>query len=102
MLPPEIGTRICDLKEWDSVVTEDEIYSLNDLDEFINTDFNSIFHNMKRKSEPQLQPTSATEKRERTADLVSAESQSKRRKLETGALYGFIPSVCNISLFKTL
>ena len=90
------GTRICDLKEWDSVVIQDEIYSLNDLDEFVNTDFNSIFHNMERKSEPQLQPT---EKRERTADSVS-ESQSKRRKLETGALYRFIPKVNSCSTIR--
>jgi hypothetical protein len=99
--PPEVGTGICDLKEWDSVVTQDEIFSLNDLDEFVNTDFNSIFRDIERKSEPQLQPTSVAEKRERTADSVS-ESQSKRRKLETGALYGFIPKVCDILLFKML
>ena len=96
--PPEVETRICDLKEWDSVVTQDEIFSLDDLDEFVNTDFSSIFYNIERKSELQLRPTSVAEKRERTADLIS-ESQSKRRKLETGALYGFIPKVCDIFFF---
>ena len=101
--PSEVGTRICDLKEWDSVVTEDEIFNLNDLDEFVNTDFGSIFHNIERKSEPQLLvPASVAEKRERSADSVFESQQSKRRKLETGALYGFIPKVCDILLFKKL
>jgi len=48
------------------------------------------------KSEPQLLPTSVAEKRERAEDLVSESQQSKRRKLETGALYGFILKVCDI------
>ena len=94
--PPEFGTRIGELKEWDSVVTQDEIFSLNDLDEFVNTDFSSIFHNIERKSEPQLLPASVAEKRERAEDSVSESQQPKRRKLETGALYGFIPKVCVI------
>lgn len=84
--PFKAGARISDLKEWDSVVTQDEIFSLDDLDEFVSTDFSSIFE---RKSDP---PSSLIEKRERTVYLVS-EPHSKRRKLETGPLYGFIPKV---------
>ena len=48
---------------------------------------------MERESEPQLQLQPTAEKRERAADSMT-ESQPKRRKLETGALYGVIPKVC--------
>ena len=48
---------------------------------------------MERESEPQLQLQPTAEKRERAADSMP-ESQPKRRKLETGALYGVIPKVC--------
>ena len=79
----EVGAGICDLNEWDSAVTQDEIFSLNDLDEFVSTDLSSIFFHQQQN----LEPRSVAElKRERSTDSV-LESQSKRRKLETGALY---------------
>lgn len=90
--PSKVGARIDDLKEWDSVVTQDEIFSLDDLDDFVSTDFTSIFE---RKSDP---PSSFIEKRDRTVDLVT-EPHSKRRKLETGPLYGFIPKVSQVHTF---
>ncbi|KAF8804351.1 hypothetical protein BYT27DRAFT_7259330 [Phlegmacium glaucopus] len=89
--PHEAG--LCDLKEWGSVVTQDEVFSLDDLDEFVNTDLGSIFRNnahQEQKLEPQLLTNPIIEKRERSPDSVS-EPQAKRRKLEMGALYGFIP-----------
>jgi len=71
------------------------MFSLNDLDEFVSTDLSSIFRNIVRqeqKLESHLLTNSVTEKRERSADSMS-EPQAKRRKFETGALYGFIPKV---------
>lgn len=88
------------IKEWDSVVTPDEIFSLDDLDEFVSTDFSPIFRNVvhqDKKSEPQLVQKPLSEKRERSANSV-LESQSKRRKLEIGVLYGFIPKVRHVAL----
>ena len=88
----DVGARICDLKEWDSAATQDEIFSLKDLDEFVSTDLSSVFFYQQQKSEPR---SIAELKRERSADSV-LESQSKRRKLETGALYRFIPMVRDV------
>lgn len=92
---PNVGaTGLCDLKEWGSVVTPDEIFSLDDLDEFVNTNLNSIFVHHE-------QPESVTRKRKGSADSVS-ESQSKRRKLETGALYDLIHKVRDIYFYRKL
>ena len=90
----KVGARICDLKEWDSAVTQDEIFSLNDLDEFVSTDLSSIFFHQQQN----LEPRSVDElKHKRSTDSVF-ESQSKQRKLETGALYRFFPMVHDVFL----
>lgn len=100
---PQVGARTCDLKEWDATVTQDEIFSLDDLDEFINTDFTSIFRDIVHQEQhtyPRLlQQYPVAKKREQGADSAS-EPLLKRRRLEPRSLYGFIPKV--ILLFNYL
>jgi hypothetical protein len=82
-----------EIKEWGTQVTEDEIYNLEDLGQFIGTDFT-------RFSECQpLTNSSAVQSKRSTPTALPVESSHKTRLLDFGSLYRIIPQVWNICAF---
>lgn len=92
MSPPNIPASLMDpfeaqphLKEWGSPATDDEVYEITDLDEFISTNFDDMF----RSREPQLQSLGPG-----ASDIQTQPSPSKSPRLDTRHLYRLVPQVC--------
>ena len=78
------------IKEWGAQVTEDEIYTLEELEQFIGTDFT-------RLSERQpIMNSSADRSKRSSATALPVEISHKTRLLDFGSLYKVIPQVWNI------
>lgn len=79
-----------EIKEWGAQVTEDEIYNLEELGQFIGTDFT-------RLSERQLIMNSSADRSKRsTPAALPVEFSHKTRLLDFGSLYRIIPQVWNV------
>lgn len=68
-----------EVKEWGSPVSNDEIFYLRDLEDFISSDL--------------LQGTTTSSSKRTKHDRPTAEPEPKRRKINTGSLYHVIPQV---------
>ncbi|KAF4612859.1 hypothetical protein D9613_011156 [Agrocybe pediades] len=100
-LPPKIScaTRIPrELKKWGAEVTEDEVFCLEDLDDFISTDLQYIFskksfvNQSSAVTQTSVQPR--PNKRARTyspSPEPQPEPEQKKRKLKYGSLVSVIP-----------
>lgn len=76
-----------EIKEWGAQVTEDEIYNLEDLGQFIGTDFARL--------SPVIN-SSADRSKSGAPAALPVESSPKTRLLEFGSLYRIIPQVQNV------
>ncbi|KAF8153183.1 hypothetical protein B0H34DRAFT_800418 [Crassisporium funariophilum] len=79
-----------ELKAWGAPAIGEEVYRLEELDEFVGTDLSSIF---RQEEDVVARPptlVSLPQKRERPLE-PAAELDLKRRKLHAGSLHRFVP-----------
>ena len=75
-----------EIKEWGAQVTEDEVFNLEDLDQFTGTDFTHL-------SDLRLIINSSIDRSKHSTPALPAESPHKAKLLDIGSLYRIIPQV---------
>lgn len=88
-LPP--NRTLNELKEWGSQVTQEEIFTLDALDEFQSSDLRPVF----QKAEKPYTSISMSDMKvkQRTMETSSIEPEVKEKQLKTGSLFRVIPQV---------
>ncbi|KDR77294.1 hypothetical protein GALMADRAFT_225410 [Galerina marginata CBS 339.88] len=90
--PPNILSekgRAKEIKEWGSSVTEDEVFNMDDLEEFTGSGYGHILEG-KTAAHVSSVNSQSSKKRENNASPEN-EPEPKKRKLHVGSLYNVIP-----------
>ncbi|KAF8188053.1 hypothetical protein BJ912DRAFT_926500 [Pholiota molesta] len=75
-------------KEWGSALTEDEIFELSDLEDFVGTDLTYLLERKQKRTKPDLEESNDEEVGN---SHLMEEQASKKRKLNLAPLYYLIP-----------
>jgi hypothetical protein len=77
-------------KEWGSALTEDEIFELSDLEDFVGTDLTYLLERKHKRAIPGLEESNGTAVEN---SHLMEEQAPKKRKLNLAPLYYLIPQV---------